>query len=98
MDKRKQLYNLYKERGLISDAVSEDVFLSANELQQEQLYNLGKQYDLFESTDFGTFQSAWDPIKKKRGFGFTFRGRRYFVGYTRNGSSKAFGIFSRPSS
>jgi hypothetical protein len=65
MDKRRKLYNLYKERGLISDAVSEDVFLSANELQQEQLYNLGKQYDLFESTDFGTFQSAWEPIKKK---------------------------------
>ena len=65
MDKRKQLYNLYKERGLISDAVSEDVFLSANESQQEQLYNLGKQNELFESTDFGTFQSAWEPIKKK---------------------------------
>jgi hypothetical protein len=69
MDKRRKLYNLYKERGLISDAVSEDVFLSANELQQEQLYNLGKQYDLFESTDFGTFQSAWEPIKKKEDSG-----------------------------
>ena len=43
MDKRKQLYKLYKERGLISDAVSEDAFLSASEEQQEKLYYLGKK-------------------------------------------------------
>ena len=65
MDKREQLYKLYRESGLLSDAISLEQFMSADSKQQEQLYKIGKQNGLIQSTDITTFQSAWGPSKKK---------------------------------
>ena len=99
MDKIDKLYNLYKSKGLITDATPIDKFRSATEEQKVKLYNLGKSKNLFKTTDINTFSSAWGeptPIKKKRGIGFTIGSRRYFIGLTRNADSRAFGIFSVP--
>ena len=68
MDKIDKLYNLYKSKGLITDATPIDKFRSATEEQKVKLYNLGKSKNLFKTTDINTFSSAWGeptPIKKK---------------------------------
>lgn len=59
MDKIEQLYNLYLQNGIITSATSLDMFRTANEQQQNSLYELGKQKNLFQTTDLPTFQSAW---------------------------------------
>ena len=68
MDKIDKLYNLYKSKGLITDATPIDKFRSATEEQKVKLYNLGKSKNLFKTTDINTFSSAWGeptPVKKK---------------------------------
>lgn len=59
MDKIEQLYNLYLQNGIITSGTSLDMFRTANEQQQNSLYELGKQKNLFQTTDLPTFQSAW---------------------------------------
>ena len=75
MDKVEQLYNLYLQKGIITNATTLDMFRAANSEQQSALYNLGKQKDLFQTTDYSTFQSAWSveeaPVKKKDQSGTT---------------------------
>ena len=62
MDKIEQLYNLYIQNGIITSATSLDMFRAANEQQQNSLYELGKQKNLFQTTDLPTFQSAWSGV------------------------------------
>ena len=59
MDKVEQLYNLYLQKGIITSATTLEMFRAANADQQSALYNLGKQKDLFQTTDLSTFQTAW---------------------------------------
>ena len=63
-DKLEQLYNLYKQNGIIQ-STDFNTFSSADENQKRKLYDLGKQKGLFNTTDFNTFNSAFQPIKKK---------------------------------
>ena len=66
MDKIKQLYNLYLEQGLITEATTFESFKAANVSQQQQLFDLGKEDGLFESSTVEDFSNAWaDPLKKK---------------------------------
>jgi hypothetical protein len=67
MDKVEQLYNLYLEKKLITNATSLEKFRSAGADQQDALFNLGKKNNLFKETTFDTFKSAWTPsdVKKK---------------------------------
>ena len=66
MDKVEQLYNLYLQNGLISDAISLDIFRSANLDQQNKLFELGKEEGLFQTSTVEDFTSAWS-LKKKDG-------------------------------
>jgi len=59
MDKIEQLYNLYKQKGLITDKTSIDVFRQADKNQITKLYELGKSKGLFQTTDAETFSTAW---------------------------------------
>lgn len=59
MDKLQQLYNLYLDQGIITEAVSFEEFSGINENQQEQLFNLGKQSGLFVTTTVDDFLSVW---------------------------------------
>lgn len=59
MDKIEQLYNLYLQKGLITNATTLDMFRAANDDQQSSLYKLGMERNLFQTTDEGTFKSAW---------------------------------------
>lgn len=63
-DKLEQLYNLYKQNGIIQ-STDFNTFSSADENQRRKLYDLGKQKGLFNTTDFNTFSSAFQPVKKK---------------------------------
>ncbi len=66
MDKIKQLYNLYLEQGLITEATTFESFKAANVSQQQQLFDLGKEDGLFESSTVEDFSNAWaNPLKKK---------------------------------
>ena len=68
MDKIQELYNLYLEQGLITEATSIDDFRMASGGQQGQLFELGKSNGLFETTTSEQFSSAWgevEPLKKK---------------------------------
>ena len=65
MDKIEQLYNLYLDKNLITKAVSLEQFRNSNPEQQVKLYNLGKKYDLFQTTGVEKFQTAWTGVKKK---------------------------------
>ena len=74
-DKLQQLYNLYLENGILTDATSFETFSQANGNQIDALYNLGQENGLFVTTDLDTFSGAWDqqpevtpiepPVKKK---------------------------------
>jgi len=59
MDKIEQLYNLYLQKGLISSAVTLDIFRAANDQQQASLYDLGKKNNLFSSASVDDFRGAW---------------------------------------
>ena len=68
-DKLQQLYNLYKQKGIIN-TTDFNTFASANDAQRQKLYDLGAQKGLFNTTDFNTFNTAWsggkqEPLKKK---------------------------------
>ena len=65
MDKVEQLYNLYLDNGLISDAISLDVFRSADLDQQNKLFELGNQEGLFQTSTLEDFTSAWSLKKKE---------------------------------
>ena len=54
-----QVYNLYLSKGLISDAIDLNKFTEIDDNQRQQLYDLGKNKGLFDTTDFGTFSNAW---------------------------------------
>tara|TARA_R110000850_G_scaffold212539_1_gene338274 strand:+ start:434 stop:694 length:261 start_codon:yes stop_codon:yes gene_type:complete len=80
MDKIEELYNLYLEEGLITEATTIDNFRMADGSQQGQLFELGKSNGLFKTTTPEQFSGAWveeEPLKKKRSYGFTF-GRWFF--------------------
>ncbi len=65
MDKIEQLYKLYLEQGLITSATTIEMFSNADDDARNQLYELGKENDLFTETDSNTFKSAWsvEPAK-----------------------------------
>ena len=63
-DKLEQLYNLYKQNGIIQ-STDFNTFSSASDDQRKKLYDLGRQKGLFKTTDYNTFSSAFRPIKKK---------------------------------
>jgi len=68
-DKLQQLYDLYKQKGIIN-TTDFNTFASANDAQRQKLYDLGAQKGLFNTTDFNTFNTAWsggkqEPVKKK---------------------------------
>lgn len=71
MDKIEQLYNLYLSKNIITSKTSLEKFRAANQEQQNKLYELGKNKNLFQTTDFNKFQTAWggsmseEPVKKK---------------------------------
>lgn len=79
MDKIDQLYELFLESGIISDAVSPEQFRNTNDSQREQLFDLGVQEGLFETTTLSDFNRPWfeaaggaermmdivEPVKKK---------------------------------
>ena len=65
MDKVEQIYNLYLNNGLISDAISLDVFRSADLDQQQKLFELGKEKGLFQTSTIEDFASAWSLKKKE---------------------------------
>jgi len=58
-----ELYKLYLDNGIISDAISYDMFFQSNEQQQQGLYDLGVAQGLFETTDLNTFKTAWSQKK-----------------------------------
>jgi len=96
MDKIEQLYNLYLQKGLISSAVTLDIFRAANDQQQASLYDLGKKNNLFSSASVDDFRGAWgqqqpveapqpqEQLKKKRVryYGITFG--RFFFGFAKS--------------
>ena len=55
MDKLQQLYNLYLDQGIITEAVSFEEFSNINENQQQQLFDLGKQSGLFVTATIEDF-------------------------------------------
>ena len=59
-----ELYKLYLDNGIISDAISYDMFSQSNEQQQQGLYDLGVAQGLFETTDLNTFKTAWSQKKR----------------------------------
>ncbi len=63
-DKLEQLYNLYKQNGIIQ-STDFNTFSTADDNQKKKLYDLGKQKGLFKTTDYNTFSSAFSPVKKK---------------------------------
>jgi hypothetical protein len=68
-DKLQQLYDLYKQKGIIS-TTDFNTFASASDNQRQKLYDLGVQKGLFNTTDYNTFNTAWggskqEPVKKK---------------------------------
>jgi hypothetical protein len=68
-DKLQQLYDLYKQKGIISNT-DFNTFATANDSQKKGLYDLGVKEGLFQSTDYNTFSTAWsgakqEPVKKK---------------------------------
>ena len=66
-DKLQQLYDLYKQKGIIS-TTDFNTFASASDDQRQKLYDLGVQKGLFNTTDYNTFNTAWggqEPVKKK---------------------------------
>ena len=65
MDKLDSLYQLYLDNGLLSSKTSINQFKEADVNIQEKLYQLGKDNNLFSTTDLSTFQSAWGEVKKK---------------------------------
>lgn len=68
-DKLQQLYDLYKQKGIINNT-DFNTFAAANDSQKKGLYDLGVKEGLFQSTDYNTFSTAWsgakkEPVKKK---------------------------------
>jgi hypothetical protein len=66
-DKLEQLYNLYIDKGILTDATPFEVFSQADANQIGSLYDLGKNKGLFQTTDVETFSTAWgtETVKKK---------------------------------
>tara|TARA_B100002019_G_scaffold123126_1_gene105943 strand:- start:1026 stop:6203 length:5178 start_codon:yes stop_codon:yes gene_type:complete len=58
-----QLYKLYLDNGIISDAITYEMFSQSNEQQQQGLYDLGLAQGLFDTTDLNTFKTAWSEKK-----------------------------------
>ena len=58
-----QLYKLYLDNEIISDAITYDMFSQSNEQQQQGLYDLGLAQGLFDTTDLNTFKTAWSEKK-----------------------------------
>ena len=56
-DKLQQLYNLYKDNGLIT--IDFNTFASANGNQRKGLYDLGVEQGLFSETPYETFDTAF---------------------------------------
>jgi RNA polymerase-interacting CarD/CdnL/TRCF family regulator len=63
MDKLQQLYNLYLDQGIITEAVSFEEFSNINENQQQQLFDLGKQSGLFVTATIEDFSNSWPKVE-----------------------------------
>lgn len=63
-DKLQQLYNLYKDNGLIT--IDFNTFATANDMQRKGLYDLGVQQGLFSTTSYDTFSSAFSGIQPQQ--------------------------------
>ncbi len=61
-DKLQQLYDLYLNEGLLTEATPFEVFSQADENQINSLYELGKNQGLFETTTVDVFSAAWGPV------------------------------------
>jgi len=61
MSKIEELYDLYLDEGLLTEAVSLSDFKNADEDQRDQLYSLAKDNNLISEdiVDFTTFDTAW---------------------------------------
>ena len=61
MSKIEELYDLYLDEGLLTEAVSFSDFKNADENQRDQLYSLAKDNNLISEdiVDFTTFDTAW---------------------------------------
>tara|TARA_S200002703_G_scaffold70754_1_gene61349 strand:- start:1417 stop:9504 length:8088 start_codon:yes stop_codon:yes gene_type:complete len=66
MDKLRKLYELYKQKGLITDSTTYEMWQSANADQQIRLFELGQQNGLFSNSTDSMFQSAWGEQPKKK--------------------------------
>tara|TARA_R100001460_G_scaffold36444_2_gene69955 strand:- start:3469 stop:11379 length:7911 start_codon:yes stop_codon:yes gene_type:complete len=66
MDKLQQIYDAYLKAGLITDAVSFDVFSQANEDQIKSIYDMGIEKGLMSKTSLENFSEPWG-LKKKEG-------------------------------
>ena len=61
--KIEKLYNLYLEKGIISEAISLDKFKTSDKSQQQKLFDLGKSEGLFTTTTLKKFYTAWrEPV------------------------------------
>ena len=63
-EKLQKLYQLYVDEGLITDATPIEKFAAADDSQIDALYTLGKNNNLFQSTDIETFKTAFStPVE-----------------------------------
>ena len=71
--------------------------LKSNEGYKKQFYGWVSGID--ETFEERRPYNAWSEMvstdKKKRGISFVLKGRRYFIGYTRNGRSWSIGLYSK---
>jgi hypothetical protein len=88
MDKIEELYNLYLENNIISDAVGIDVFRAASLEQREQLYNLGVQKGVFETTTLSDFNRPWFEAEG---------GAEKFIDVAESVKKKDTGVLEQPS-
>ena len=69
-EKLKKIYDLYLQKGLITEKITFDQWSAADEDQQVKLYDLGKTNGLFDQVEVDQFKTLWsgmttaDPKKK----------------------------------
>ena len=69
-EKLRKIYDLYLQKGLITEKITFDQWSAADEDQQVKLYDLGKTNGLFDQVEVDQFKTLWsgmttaDPKKK----------------------------------
>jgi hypothetical protein len=58
-DKLEQIYQLYLDNGLLTEATSFSTFSNASDTQRQQLFSLGQDNGLFVTTTLDQFNTAW---------------------------------------